>query len=247
VVQDGDPAESSPEPRRNLRVIVAQDDPFARRMIREALERASITVVAEAQTGRRAVDLVLEHRPDAVIMDVALPDLDGLDATRQIVSELPDQVVIVVSRGDDDTIGLASLRAGAAGYLTKDLDVDALPRAVHGAVNGEAAISRRLGMRLVERLRGLTGRSSARPAGRRLRPTRSPLTPREWEVVELLADAKGTDEIAALLQISTETVRSHIKHILRKLDARSRAEAVVAARRLGDSSAPPGIHIGSAK
>jgi DNA-binding NarL/FixJ family response regulator len=102
-------------------------------------------------------------------------------------------------------------------------------------------------MRLVERLRGLTGRSSARSAGRRLRPTRSPLTPREWEVVVLLADAKGTDEIAALLQISSATVRSHIKHILRKLDARSRAEAVVAARRIGDAAAPPGIHLDGAK
>ena len=91
-------------------------------------------------------------------MDVAMPELDGLAATRQIVSELPDQVIIVVSRGDDEAIGLASLRAGAAGYLPKDLDVGALPRAVEGAVNGKAASSRRLGMRLVERLRGLTRR-----------------------------------------------------------------------------------------
>jgi two-component system, NarL family, response regulator LiaR len=214
--------------RRNLRVIVAQDDPFAGRMVKEALQRASMTVVGEAHNGRDAVDLVLKHRPDAVIMDIGLPDLDGLAATREILSELPNQVIVVVSRGDDEAVGLASLRAGAAGFLTKDLDVDALPRAVRGAVHGEAAISRRLGMRLVERLRGVTARNNA------LRPTRSPLTPREWEVMDLLADGKRTDEMAALLHLSTETVRSHVKHILRKLDARSRGEAVGAARRLRD-------------
>jgi NarL family two-component system response regulator LiaR len=172
-------------------VIVAEDDPFARMVIREALERAAITVVGEADNGRQAVDLALRHRPDAVVMDVAMPQLDGLAATRHIVSADPCQVIILVSRGDDEAIGLASLRAGAVGFLTKDLDVEALPRAVDGAVKGEAAISRRLSMRLIEGLHNLTGRSQSS------RPVRSPLTPREWEVIDLQDDGSDRPVVAS--------------------------------------------------
>jgi two-component system, NarL family, response regulator LiaR len=143
--------------RRNLRVIVAEDDPSARRAMREALQRAGMTVVGEAEDGRQALGLVLEHRPDAVLMDVVMPGLDGLTATRQIVDQTPDQIVILVSQSEDEAIGLASLRAGAVGFVSKALDVDALPRTVAGAVDGEAAISRRLVMRLVERLRDAGG------------------------------------------------------------------------------------------
>lgn len=221
---------STPDIRRNLRVIVAEDDPFARRMITDALQRAGIAVVGEADTGRQAVELALQHRPDAVLMDVVMPDLDGLAATRHIVSANPSQVIILVSRGDDEAIGLASLRAGAVGFLTKDLGVEALPRAVEGAVRGEAAISRRLSMRLIERLHNLTGRSQSSW------PDRSPLTPREWEVIDLLAEGRTTDQIAQSLHLASETVRSHVKHILRKLDARSRREAVAAAQRIRDAA-----------
>jgi two-component system, NarL family, response regulator LiaR len=228
VVADTRGTVSLPDTQRNLRVIVAEDDPFARRMIRDALQRAGITVVGEADNGREAVDLVLRHRPDAVLMDIVMPELDGLAATRHIVSAIPGQVIILVSRGDDEATGLASLRAGAVGFLTKDLDVDALPRAIEGALKGEAAISRRLSMRLIERLRGVTSRAGS------LRGTRSPLTTRESEVIDLLAEGLTTDQIARSLHLSTETVRSHVKHILRKLDARSRAEAVAAAQRLRD-------------
>jgi NarL family two-component system response regulator LiaR len=216
---------------QTLRVIVAEDDPFARRMVKDALQRAGMTVVAEAENGRQAIDLALQHRPDAVLMDVVMPDVDGLTATRHIVSEMPDQVIILVSSGDDEAIGLASLRAGAVGYLSKDLDVDALPRTVAGAVNGEAAISRRLVMRLLERSRGVTGRTYAS------QPKRQRLTPREWDVIDLLTEGASTDQIAESLHRSTETVRSHIKHILRKLDVRSRSEAVAAAQRIRDGGA----------
>lgn len=211
---------------RTLRVVVAEDDPFARRTVREALQRAGMTIVGEAVNGRQAVELALKHRPDAILMDVVMPDVDGLAATRQIVSEIPDQIVILVSCDDDEAIGLASLRAGAVGYLTKDLDVEALPRAVAGAVDGEAAISRRLVMRLVERLRGVSGRAHG-PRGRGPQ-----LTLREWDVLDLLAEGQSTEQIAASLHLAIETVRSHIKNILRKLDARSRREAIAAAQRL---------------
>jgi NarL family two-component system response regulator LiaR len=229
VVTDIQVRASTPDIQRRLRVIVAEDDPFARTVIKDALQRAGITVVGEADNGRAAVDLVLRHRPDAVLMDIVMPELDGLAATRHIVSAIPGQVIILVSRDGDEATGLASLRAGAVGFLTKDLDVDALPRAIEGAVKGEAVISRRLGMRLIERLRSVTGRTNSR------RPTRSLLTRREWEIIDLLAESLTTDQMAKSLHLSSETVRSHVKHILRKLDARSRAEAVAAAQRLRDA------------
>jgi DNA-binding NarL/FixJ family response regulator len=214
---------------KSLRVVVAEDDPFARRTVREALQRAGMTVVGEAENGRQAIELAFKHRPDAVLMDIVMPDVDGLAATRQIVSEMPDQIVILVSCDDDETIGLAGLRAGAVGYLTKDVDVEALPRTVAGAVHGEAAISRRLVMRLVERLRGVSGRTSAP------RHERARLTPREWDVLDLLAEGQSTDRVAESLHLATETVRSHTKNILRKLDARSRSEAIAVAQRLRDA------------
>ena len=230
MVTDSKTQASSPDLQRNLRAIVADDDPFARKMITDTLQRAGITVVGETDNGRRAVDMVLQRRPDVVLMDIVMPELDGLAATRQIISAIPRQVIIIVSCGDDEATGLASLWAGAVGFLTKDLDVDALPRAVEGAVNGEAAISRRLSMRLVERLRNVTGRTESS------RPQRSPLTQREWEVIDLLADGMTTSQIAEALHLASETVRSHVKRILRKLDARSRGEAVAAAQRIRDEA-----------
>jgi DNA-binding NarL/FixJ family response regulator len=220
---------STPDLKRILRVIVADDDPLARKVIKDALQQGGISVIGETGNGREAVRLALQHRPDAVVMDVLMPELDGLAATRHIVSADPGQVIILVTRGGDELIGLASLRAGAAGFLTKDLDVAALPRAVEGAVNGEAAISRRLSKRLIERLNSLTGRSHSPP------PVRSSLTPREWEVIDLLGEGRTTDQIAESLNLATETVRSHVKHILHKLDARSRREAVAAAQRMRDA------------
>jgi two-component system, NarL family, response regulator LiaR len=112
------------------------------------------------------------------------------------------------------------LRAGAVGYLSKNLDVDVLPQALDGALKGEAAISRRLSMKLIEQLRRVPEASTG------MRPVKSPLTAREWEVVDLLYEGRTTDEIADALVLSTETVRSHIKNLMRKLGARTRGEAV---------------------
>jgi len=209
-----------------LRAIVADDDPFARRVIKDSLQKAGIVVIAEARNGRQAVELVLYYRPDVVVMDVVMPELDGIVATRRIIKELPDQIVVILTGADDDDeIGLQALRAGATGYLSKDLDIDALPRALEGARGGEAVISRRMTKRLIEHVR----RAPDGVAG--MRPVRSPLTPREWEVIDLLRDGRSTDAIADDLVLSTETVRSHVKNILRKLDVRSREDAVIAADR----------------
>jgi NarL family two-component system response regulator LiaR len=218
-----DQRDARPEP---VRAIIADDDPFARKMIKDALQRAGLIVIAEAHDGRQAVELTRHYRPDVVLMDVVMPELDGIAATRRIVKHDPDQLVVILTTADDDEIGLLGLRAGAVGFLAKDVDVDVLPQAIHGALGGEAAISRRLGKQLIEQLR----RSPEGAGG--LRPVKSPLTPREWEVIDLLAEEKSTDRIAAELVLSSETVRSHVKNILRKLDVRSREEAVAIARRM---------------
>ena len=206
-----------------MRAIVAHGDPDARREVVRALRDAGVVVVAEAHGGREAVELTAYYRPEAVLMAVGLPDIDGIRATRRILKVFPDQVVLLLA-GDDD--GVLGLRAGAAGFLPLDADPDALPRALERAVDGEAVIPRRVGMRLVEHIR----RQPQATIG--LRPVRSPLTAREWEVVDLLCQGLGTDEMAEALVVSTETVRSHVKHILRKLGARSRAEAVATAQEM---------------
>ena len=209
-----------------LRVIIADDDPLARRVIKGALQAAGVTVVAEAKDGHEAVELVVHYRPDVVVMDVVMPKLDGVLATRRILEQIPDQLVVVLTGAADDELGLLALEAGAVGFLSKDVDIDALPRALEGVRRGEAAVSRALTRRLIERVRGAAGGSSG------LRPIKSPLTSREWEVIDLLKPGQSTDHVADTLVLSTETVRSHIKNIMRKLQVHSRADAVAAAEQL---------------
>jgi len=134
---------------------------------------------------------------------------------------------VILTSSDDDEIGLVGLRAGASGFLNKRAGVDALPRALRGAAAGEAVVSRRLTMRLVDSMR------RTRPDGAGIRPVRSPLTPREWEVLDLLCADMTVDQIADHLVLSRETVRTHVKRILRKLGVHSRGQAAAEAARLG--------------
>jgi DNA-binding NarL/FixJ family response regulator len=213
-----------------VRAIVADGDAAARRAAENALRDAGVVVVAVAHGGREAVELTVYYRPDVVLMAAALPEIDGIRATRRILKVVPDQVIVLMA---DDDEGVLGLRAGAAGFLPADADPSSLPRALERALDGEAVIPRRVGMRLVEQIR-------RQPEGTLgLRPVRSPLTAREWEVVDLLCQGQGTDEMAATLVVSTETVRSHVKHILRKLGARSRAEAVAIAQEMRGAPTPP--------
>ena len=206
-----------------LRVIVADDDPLARRVVRGALQEAGIVVVAEAGTGGQAVELTLFYQPDVVLMDVVMPELDGIAALRNILKTRPDQIVILLTSADDE-IGMVGLQSGAYGYLNKDLNIDALPRTVMGAVAGEPAISRSMSALLLEELRRRA------PVGNNgMRPVRSQLTSREWEVLDLLCERKTTDAIARELFLSPETVRSHVKAIYRKLGVNSRDAAIEAA------------------
>lgn len=204
-------------------MIVADDDPLARRLVRDALQLAGITVVADATDGREAIELTKYYRPDVVLMDVVMPGVDGLKATEQITREIPDTRVVMLTGTNEDDLGLLGLKAGAVGFISKDVSIEAVPRAVRGVHAGEAAFSRLLSRQIVNELQSL-------PAGGiGVRPVRSPLTPREWEVLDLLCQGESTQEIAKTLFLSVETVRSHIKNMLRKLGVRSRDEAVALA------------------
>ncbi|MGI8875229.1 MAG: response regulator transcription factor, partial [Egibacteraceae bacterium] len=173
-----------------MRAIIADDDPFARRVINAALQEHGIVVIAEATTGREALELTLHYGPDIVLLDIVMPELDGIATTERILLQRPDQLVVILTGADQEDLAIRALRAGAVGYRTKDRDIDALPRALEGVLAGEAAISRGLARRLIEHLRD----SPEGAAG--LRPIKSPLTAREWEVVDLLAQRRSTEEMA---------------------------------------------------
>lgn len=211
--------------RRPVRVIIADSDPFARRVIRDALQGEGIVVIAEASDGQDVVDLSVHYRPDVVLMDV-LPHLDRIGAIRRILDRVPSAAVLIVSAEDEEDLGLLCLRSGAIGYLSKSVELGALTRATRAAAAGQAVISRRLTMRLIEILR-----RTANPAAS-VRPVSSELTAREWEVLDLLSRDLATAEIASTLLVSNETVRSHIRHILHKLRVHTRQEAVDLASRL---------------
>ena len=153
---------SGPDFSDPLRTIIADDDPFMRRVIKDALHAAGIDVIAEASTGREAVDLALHYRPDAVLMDIVMPELDGISATRRILAGAPTQSIILFTDSEDEDMALLGLRAGAAGLLTKDLPVEALSRALRAAARGEMIVSRRLTARLVEYLRSVPERQPGR-------------------------------------------------------------------------------------
>jgi DNA-binding NarL/FixJ family response regulator len=219
------------ESEKAIRVIIVDDDPIARRVMRDTLQRAGVVVIAEARDGQDAVELSVHYRPDVVIIDVVMPGGDGTGAMRRIIERVPTAAVLVVSGSDDDELGMLCLRSGAIGYLSKSVDLDALPRATRAAAAGQAVISRQLTLRLIELMR------PSMPYGGGMRPVRSSLTAREWEVLDLLCRDLSTTEIASTLVVSSGTVRSHIKHILHKLKVGSRKEAVDVARSL--RSGPP--------
>jgi DNA-binding NarL/FixJ family response regulator len=128
-----------------LRVVIADDDAFARRVIKRALQARGITVVAAAKDGREAVELGLIHRPDVVVLDVVMPGLDGILATRRLLNAEPELLVVVLTGAGEDELGLQALRAGAVGVVPKDAELDALARAVERAGRGEWAIARAVG------------------------------------------------------------------------------------------------------
>jgi len=207
-------------------VLIAAADPLVRRALRTVLESPEFEVVGETASAGAALAAVHEHAPQVALIDVILDGGDGLELAERIAREATETRVIVLSASDDDHTAIRALRAGARGFLPKDIELDALPRAVTGVLAGEAAVSRRLSMRVIEELRNT-------PAlGPGIRPTVSELTPREWQVLDLLTTGASTADIAIDLVLSPETVLTHVKNILKKLGVHSRRDAIRQAERL---------------
>ncbi len=214
--------------RSILRVMLVDDHGFVRSAIRQALTATDIQVVGEAPSAEEALRIAPELRPDVLLIDIDLPGASGLRLLRELRPRLPDAKFVMLTVSTSQADVLEAVRLGAVGYLTKDLDAEALLRAIRGVGDGDLAMPRKLAART---MRDLVDGVGAR-AMERGTPGLDALSPREDEILRLLADGMTDREIAEALTISTRTVESHVSNILRKLDARNRPEA---ARRYRDS------------
>ncbi len=224
------------------RVVIADDQTLVRRGFRLILNSAGIPVVAEAADGKEAVAAVRKHRPDVVLMDIRMPEMDGLEATRRILAAKPAEPapgpepgpgpggvrIIILTTFDLDQYVYAALAAGASGFLLKDVSPEHLVAAVQLVRTGDALLAPSITRRLVERFAPLPAMLAGAPA-RDL----SALTPRELEVLGLVARGMSNAELAAALTLSEATVKTHVARILTKLGLRDRVQAVVLAYETG--------------
>ena len=205
-----------------IRVLVADDQALVREGLMTLLAATSgIEPVADAADGVEAVRLAARHRPDVILMDLRMPNIDGVQATREIRAAQPDTEIVVLTTHADEASILDALRAGARGYLTKDAGIQEIARAVHAAAAHQSLLDRVVSAKLLEAVG--TAVPAAAPAPR---PLPDELTPREAEVLSLIARALSNREIAAHLVVSEATVKTHVNHVFAKIGARDRAQAV---------------------
>ncbi len=213
-----------------LRVLIADDHPLFRSGLRALLDAIPDTAVAgEATTGKEAIALAAELQPDVIVMDLQMPKISGIEATRRILDASPHVGVLVVTMFEDDYSVFSAMRAGAKGYMLKDADEEDMLHAIRAVSKGEAIFSPAVARRVVDFFTG------ARPEVERAVPTRAfpELTDREREVLDFIAQGLSNPEIAARLYLSPKTVRNHISNIFAKLQVADRAQAIVRAREAG--------------
>lgn len=204
-----------------MRIVLADDHPVVRRGLAALLDSIDgVEVVGQASSGREAVREAQLLAPDVVLMDVAMPDLDGIEATRRLVAARPGVAVLVLTMHDDDETVLAALRAGARGYLLKGADQEEIHRAVHAVVAGEMIMASSVAGHVVARL--------AAPVA--AVPVFGELTAREREVLDGLARGRSNGAIATMLGLAPKTVGNHVSAIFTKLGVATRAEAAARAR-----------------
>jgi DNA-binding NarL/FixJ family response regulator len=223
-----------------MRILIADDHTLVREGLRWAFEHAGCTVVGEAADGEEAVQKAEEHRPDVVLMDLSLPVLSGVAATKRIRSLVPETAVVVLSMLSDDTAVSSALGAGARGYLVKDSGTAEIVEAVRRVANGATVLSPSVASPPADAPSGAANDAgdALRHAGAPVRPVRpAPARPhisrREEEVLRLMATGVSISEAARHLYISVKTVKNHLSSIYQKLDAHDRAQAVLKAVRMG--------------
>jgi DNA-binding NarL/FixJ family response regulator len=210
------------------RVLIADDQALFREGLRAVLSASGVEVVGEAADGEQALALAIELMPEVVLMDLRMPVLDGVAATRRLRVEQPAVRVIALTTFDDDENVFAALRAGAVGYLLKDVSSARLVEAVLAAARGESVLQPSVAAKVVARFAQLP---DAAPEPRR-QPLVVPLSDRELEVLRLLAAGRSNREIAVTLFLAEGTVKNHVTNVLAKLGARDRTQAALRARAL---------------
>jgi DNA-binding NarL/FixJ family response regulator len=213
----------------SVRVLLCDDQALVRSGFRMILDaREDIEVVGEAQDGAQAIELALRRRPDVILMDVRMPRLDGVEATRRLVEGGSQARIVILTTFDLDEYVYEALRAGASGFLLKDVQPDQLVEAIRVVARGEALLAPTVTRRLLDRFaQALPGAPGEPP------PELSSLTERELEVLALLASGLSNAELAERLFLSETTVKTHVSSILRKLGLRDRVQAVVLAYQAG--------------
>jgi DNA-binding NarL/FixJ family response regulator len=212
----------------SIRVLIADDQALVRSGFRMILEaRDDLIVAGEAENGARAIELARELEPDVVLMDVRMPVLDGVEATRRLLEAGSEARVIILTTFDLDEYVFEALRAGASGFLLKDVQPAQLVEAIRVVASGEALLAPSITRRLLDRF------AASLDTGRATPPELDSLTPRELEILRLIAGGLTNAEIASELFVSETTVKTHVSSVLRKLHLRDRVQAVVLAYEAG--------------
>lgn len=207
-----------------MQILIADDHALFRDGLRSLLEAHGVDVVAEARTGQEAVDLAGVHRPDVVLMDLAMPEMDGLAATHLISANLPEIRVVVLTASEQDADLFEAIKSGAQGFLPKDLESAQLFALLDGVMRGEPALTPALARKVLAEL--------ARPSATRSEPAGQSLTDREQDVLELLvAGVTSNRDLALRLFVSENTVKYHLRNILDKLHVQNRAQVIAYAMR----------------
>ncbi|MCK1984993.1 MULTISPECIES: response regulator transcription factor [Peribacillus] len=218
-------------------IIIIDDHQLFREGVKRILDfESSFDVVAEGDDGSEAMDLVETHKPDVVIMDINMPNMNGVEATKMLVNRYPETKVIILSIHDDENYVQHALKTGASGYLLKEMDADALIDAVRVVAEGGSYLHPKVTHNLVKEYRRLAAEEGADRDSVHTIEIRRPLhllTRRECEVLQLLADGKSNRAIGETLYISEKTVKNHVSNILQKMNVNDRTQAVVLAIKNG--------------
>ena len=219
-----------------VRVFIVDDHVLFRTGLRELLEEHGLEAIGEAGDAEQAIDQIVRLRPDVVLMDISLPGITGVEATRKLVAVVPEVRILIFTAYVGDQTVVEAIEAGASGYLLKDASTEDLITAIQAAARGQASLSPGATTAVLDRLRAYRFAPSSLAAGK----ADAGLTVRELEVLALLVEGKENTEIAQALSISAQTVKNHISRILAKLDVPNRTLAAVEAVWRGIGLTPPG-------